>query len=176
LRLRTLFIANCIVVINRVLSVVSLPLQTLIPFMIARFLHGLVCGIFMCTATVYLSEIAPRNLRGVAITLHLLAFQMGTLVSNSLGLPEIFGTAKRWPYLYAIALLPTLIHFCLLPFCLESPKFVYFKKNDAVTTEQSAKFFEPSPKKSNLINLSFYLQKFCKNYGVHIELNLLKTN
>jgi MFS family permease len=105
--------------------------------MIARFLHGIVCGLFSATATIYLAEIAPRSLRGAAITLHQSALQLGILISNASGSSGVLGTPQLWPYLYGVGVIPALVSLCFLPFCSESPKFVFLKKNDSAGAEQS---------------------------------------
>jgi hypothetical protein len=84
-----------------------------------------------------LSEVAPRNLRGAAVTLHQLALSFGMLVASLLGSEKIFGTSQLWPLLYGVTLVPALSFFCISLFCCESPKFVYFKKNDHFETENS---------------------------------------
>ncbi len=50
-------------------------------------------------APVYLSEIAPVHLRGAAGTVNQFAIVFAVLVSEILGLSNIMGTARLWPYL-----------------------------------------------------------------------------
>ncbi len=128
-RLKTLVIANGFVIINGLLSVSSSFLKSLIPFVIARFLYGIMCSVLTSASIIYLSEIAPRKLRGAAGTL-----VFGILVSNVFGSSKIFGTRELWPCLYGATLLPAFLVFGLAWFCCESPKFV---KNCPLETEQS---------------------------------------
>jgi hypothetical protein len=85
----------------------------------------------------YLSEIAPRNLRGAAGTMHQLAIVFGILSTNIIGLPAVCGTAYLWPVLFVFQLLPTVIQFIGLPFCVETPKYMYVKRNDPLKTRIS---------------------------------------
>ena len=134
-------IINGLVIFNVFLSILSLPTKSLIPFMIGRLLFGVMCGLFAGAATVYLSEIAPRSRRGTAVTLHQFFYLFGALSSNIFGVSAMFGTSKLWPYAYGIQLIPAFVLFCFLPFCCESPKFVYLKENNPIEAEQSKDSF-----------------------------------
>jgi MFS family permease len=105
--------------------------------MIGRLLFGVMCGLFAGAATIYLSEIAPRSLRGAAVTLHQSFLLFGALSSNIFGVSAMFGTSKLWPYAYGIQLIPAFVLFFFLPFCCESPKFVYLKEDNPIEAEQS---------------------------------------
>jgi hypothetical protein len=61
---------------------------------------------------------------------------MGILSSNIMGLPKLLGSVASWPYLYAITLIPCLINFIFLPFCVETPKYLFINRNDASETEK----------------------------------------
>ncbi len=51
---------------------------------------GLFCGLFSGILPLYLSELAPKNLRGTIGTLNQLMIVFGILVTNILGLPQLY--------------------------------------------------------------------------------------
>lgn len=107
----------------------------------------------------YVGEIAPTHLRGALGTLNQLAIVTGILVAQVnrpgleqeseqasigetgrdpshlylllqvLGLESMLGTATLWPLLLAITVLPALLQLILLPFCPESPRYLYIIRN-----------------------------------------------
>ena len=136
-RRKSLLVINGLVVLNIFLSASTFHTKSLISIVVARFLFGIICGLFTSSATIYLLEIAPRNLRGTAVTLHQSFLIFGMLISHMLGSSQMFGTSRLWPCLYGVQLIPAFVLFCFLPFCCESPKFVYLKQNDPFEAEQS---------------------------------------
>lgn len=57
---------------------------------------------------------------------------VGNLLTNIAGLPVLLGTEKLWPYLLGLIFLPALVHFIGLPFCVESPKYLFITKNKPI--------------------------------------------
>ena len=130
---------NCLVIVSGALTVISKLVISYVPFIFGRFLTGIYCGMFTGVGPLYLSEISPKNLRGAAGTMHQLSLVIGILLTNIMGLPEIFGTLDRWPYLIGFTIIPCLVHFIFFPFCVETPKFTYINKNDPAKAEKSNK-------------------------------------
>lgn len=54
----------------------------------------------------YISEIAPLNLRGGLGTVNQLAVTIGLLLSQVLGIEQILGTNDGWPVLLGLAICP----------------------------------------------------------------------
>lgn len=52
-----------------------------------------------------------------------------TLLSQVLGLESLLGTSTLWPLLLGITILPALLQLVLLPFCPESPRYLYIIRN-----------------------------------------------
>lgn len=122
-----------LVILNVGLFVIAFYAESFVPFILSRFIVGAMCGLFSGIGTImYLSEIVLRNLRGSAGTLHQLSIVLGILSWNIFGLSSLFGQIKQWPLLFVFQLLPTLIQFICMPFCVETPKYVYIKKNDSL--------------------------------------------
>lgn len=62
----------------------------IITYILILLYSGLFCGLFSGILPLYLSELAPKNLRGTIGTLNQLMIVFGILVTNILGLPQLF--------------------------------------------------------------------------------------
>ena len=76
----------------------------------------------------YISEIAPLNLRGGLGTVNQLAVTVGLLTGQVLGVDYLLGTDEGWPYLLGIAVFPSILQLLLLPICPESPRYLLITK------------------------------------------------
>ena len=76
----------------------------------------------------YISEIAPLNLRGGLGTVNQLAVTVGLLLSQVLGIEQILGTDDGWPVLLGLAVCPPILQLMLLPWCPESPRYLLITK------------------------------------------------
>lgn len=76
----------------------------------------------------YISEIAPLNLRGGLGTVNQLAVTVGMLLSQVLGIEPILGTNEGWPMLLGLAVCPAILQLILLPVCPESPRYLLITK------------------------------------------------
>ncbi|XP_046435446.1 glucose transporter type 1 isoform X2 [Neodiprion pinetum] len=95
---------------------------------LGRFIIGVNCGLNTSLVPMYISEIAPLNLRGGLGTVNQLAVTVGLLVSQVLGIEQILGTRDRWPVLLGLAICPAILQLLLLPFCPESPRYLLITK------------------------------------------------
>ncbi len=136
-RLNGLCLVNIFVLISGCLSISSSFIKSTTPFIVARFITGMSSGLFSGIAPIYLSEVAPRHLKGATGSLYHLAFLVGILVAAVCGLPNILGTIELWKYLYVITTLLGIVHICALClFCVETPKHVYLNLNDPFNAEK----------------------------------------
>nr|CAD7456793.1 unnamed protein product [Timema tahoe] len=69
---------------------------------LGRFIIGVNCGLNTSLVPMYISEIAPLNLRGGLGTVNQLAVTIGLLMSQVLGIEQILGTDDGWPVLLVI--------------------------------------------------------------------------
>ncbi|RZF47125.1 hypothetical protein LSTR_LSTR005203 [Laodelphax striatellus] len=69
---------------------------------VGRFIIGVNCGLNTSLVPMYISEIAPLNLRGGLGTVNQLAVTIGLLISQILGIEQILGTDDGWPLLLAL--------------------------------------------------------------------------
>ncbi|CAH1396874.1 unnamed protein product [Nezara viridula] len=93
-----------------------------------RFIIGVNCGLNTSLVPMYISEIAPLNLRGGLGTVNQLAVTVGLLISQVLGIDEILGTDDGWPVLLGLAICPAILQLILLPICPESPRYLLITK------------------------------------------------
>lgn len=78
----------------------------------------------------YLTEIAPVNIRGAMGVLHQLALTIGILVSQLLGLREVLGSATLWPILLAFSAVPFILSCLVLPWYPDSPRWLLVKRGN----------------------------------------------
>ena len=97
---------------------------------IGRFLIGLACGFFTGLVPLYISEIAPVDIRGQIGVVNQLGVTTGILVSQILGLEVVLGSETNWPLLLAIGGLPAIVQVVLLPMLPESPRYLVLTKGD----------------------------------------------
>lgn len=84
--------------------------------------HVITLGLNTSLVPMYISEIAPLNLRGGLGTVNQLAVTIGLLLSQVLGVEQILGTNDGWPVLLGLAICPAILQLILLPICPESPR------------------------------------------------------
>ncbi|KAF7663841.1 hypothetical protein LDENG_00198720 [Lucifuga dentata] len=96
---------------------------------LGRFIIGAYCGLATGLTPMYVGEIAPTSLRGALGTLHQLAIVTGILIAQILGLESLLGGEELWPILMGITVVPTVLQMALLPFCPESPRFLYIVRS-----------------------------------------------
>lgn len=129
-RKRALILINIFTLISGVLAIISKPFHLYETLIAGRFFAGLISGLFMGVAPLYLSEIPPLNSRGKIGSLNQLGLTIGIFVANILGMPQLLGTSTLWPVLVSFTLLPMFIQIIGLPFCVESPKYLFINKKN----------------------------------------------
>ncbi|XP_037079932.1 glucose transporter type 1-like isoform X2 [Pollicipes pollicipes] len=95
---------------------------------IGRLVIGYNCGLSTSLVPMYVSEIAPVNLRGGVGIVNQLAVTIGLLLSQVLGLTQLLGTDDGWPLLLGLAVCPSALQLVLLPMCPESPRYLLITK------------------------------------------------
>jgi SP family galactose:H+ symporter-like MFS transporter len=100
-RRSTLILAAAVFAAGTVLAVVAPGLVVLV---LARAITGLGVGIASSTGPLYLSEIAPPDVRGRLVTMNQLLVTLGIVCAYVVGL--IFAGSGSWRAMFAVALLP----------------------------------------------------------------------
>jgi len=124
-RKRGLVLSQIVGLLGGIITAISKPLFSWELLLVGRLMVGLTSGFNTVVAPMYLSEIAPVNLRGGIGVLNQLAVTFGIFSSQILGLSEILGNDSGWPWLLALTALPPVIQIVLLYFCPRSPRYVY---------------------------------------------------
>ncbi|XP_064401710.1 solute carrier family 2, facilitated glucose transporter member 3-like [Halichondria panicea] len=122
--------------LNNILLVVAVLLQSFAihPFMFiaGRIVVGINSGINSVVVPLYISEISPVSMRGSLGVCHQMAITTTILLSEILGLNIALGRPDSefygWRVLFAFPLLFSVFQLVTLPFCPESPKYLFLKK------------------------------------------------
>ncbi|KAG5670887.1 hypothetical protein PVAND_001119 [Polypedilum vanderplanki] len=93
---------------------------------LGRIFVGLGAGTTMTCLPLYLSEIAPFQLRGTFGVLCSMGFTAGCVVGQIFSLQEILGTPELWHY--CLSFQSVFLIICTIPYYMfpESPKYLYF--------------------------------------------------
>nr|XP_058903941.1 solute carrier family 2, facilitated glucose transporter member 4 isoform X1 [Kogia breviceps] len=138
-RKRAMLFNNALAVLGGALMGLAKAAASYELLILGRFLIGAYSGLTSGLVPMYVGEIAPTHLRGALGTLNQLAIVIGILIAQVLGLESILGAATLWPLLLGITMLPALLQLVLLPFCPESPRYLYIIRNLEGPTRKSLK-------------------------------------
>ncbi len=95
-----------------------------------RGISGINSGLSVGIASMFLTEVAPRHLRGMIGACNQLAITIGILVSYLLTLNQVLNKADKWPIAMGLGAVPAAIAFLISPFGAESPRWLYLIKKD----------------------------------------------
>uniref|UniRef100_A0AC34QU67 Major facilitator superfamily (MFS) profile domain-containing protein n=1 Tax=Panagrolaimus sp. JU765 TaxID=591449 RepID=A0AC34QU67_9BILA len=123
-RRNSLVINGVINVFGALLELLAKPAGSYEFLIIGRLILGLNMGLTSGLIPMYLMEITPNKYRGAAGTLHQVAVAFSDWFSLFVGLPQVLGSSKLWPWAFSFPGLPALALVLILPFCPESPKFM----------------------------------------------------
>lgn len=98
---------------------------------VGRIFIGIVAGVATAVVPTYLAEISPIEIRGAVSTIHQLAITIGILISQFLSTPSLhlFGSEENWKWLFFVPLISGFIQLIVLPFCPESPSYLFINGN-----------------------------------------------
>lgn len=140
-RKKGILLSNIPALLGAFISVACVAAKAPEMLMIGRVFFGLNSGFANCLAPMYLTEIAPYNLRGAFGTVHQLAVTIGIFLGSVFGLSSILGTADNWPYLMLFEALPAATSLCVLPWLPESPRYLLLIKRDREGATDAVKFY-----------------------------------
>lgn len=107
---------------------------------VGRFVTGISCGIAAQMAPMFISEIAPFNLRGALGTGHQLFITIGIFWGSLLGLRQILCTESLWVWLLAFNALPALIGLIMIFFLPDSPRYLMLEVKDRIGAEKALRW------------------------------------
>ncbi|XP_039602912.1 solute carrier family 2, facilitated glucose transporter member 4-like [Polypterus senegalus] len=129
-RKRAMLINNLMAFIGGALMGLSKLSHSYEMLILGRFVIGAYSGLASGLVPMYVGEISPTRLRGALGTLHQLAIVIGILIAQVFGLDSILGTEELWPLLLGMTVLPTVLQMTFLPFCPESPRYLYIIRGE----------------------------------------------
>ncbi|CAH8612892.1 unnamed protein product [Dicrocoelium dendriticum] len=106
---------------------------------VGRFFIGLNCGITTGIAPMYLAEVSPRELRGVVGACYHLGITLGNVIAYAVTLTSTLNTNELWPIACGLCVIPATISLLILPFCPESPRFLFIKKGDEIAAQTASR-------------------------------------
>uniref|UniRef100_A0A803YM42 Major facilitator superfamily (MFS) profile domain-containing protein n=1 Tax=Meleagris gallopavo TaxID=9103 RepID=A0A803YM42_MELGA len=128
---------------------------------LGRIIMGVDAGISLSALPMYLSEISPKEIRGSLGQVTAIFICVGVFTGQVLGLPEIFGTESRWPFLFGVIVVPALVQIVILPFLPESPRYLLLEKHNTSKAEKGMMCYLDSCKKAFFFFLFFFF--FCRD-------------
>ncbi|XP_030623951.1 solute carrier family 2, facilitated glucose transporter member 11-like [Chanos chanos] len=136
-RKRCLLLNNLVAMCGAVLMVLSKTAMSFEMILVARLIYGINAGISLPVHTMYLTECAPKRLRGM-VGFSVTTFgSMGKFVGQLLGISELLGTEERWIWLLAFSGFTGFLQLLILPFLPESPRFLLLERGDQQGCEKA---------------------------------------
>ncbi|XP_055501820.1 solute carrier family 2, facilitated glucose transporter member 2 [Leucoraja erinacea] len=126
-RLKAMKVLNILAIAGALLMGLAKMGPAHILIIVGRAITGIYCGLLSGLVPMYIGEISPTNLRGALGTIHQLAIVTGILLSQVIGLSSLLGNDRLWPLLLGLSGAPAILQSLLLPFCPESPRYLYIK-------------------------------------------------
>nr|AKN21397.1 slc2a-2 [Schmidtea mediterranea] len=131
-----LLLNHVFVIIGGIINGLTVKTSTVSLLYIGRFFIGINSGITIGLASMYLTEIAPRAYRGAIGACHQLAVTLGIVIGYILTMTHTLNTDSLWPVACACTAIPAVLSLCILPFCPESPRFIFLKKHNVTLTRK----------------------------------------
>ncbi|KAF8928134.1 sugar transporter [Dissophora ornata] len=100
-----------------------------------RFVLGIGCGAVTVIVPMFLAEVSPPELRGSLGVMNQLGIVVGILFSQVLGL--YFSTPSGWRIILITGVVLSVLQFFLLPFCVESPRFLALQPGGAARAKRA---------------------------------------
>ncbi|XP_008422305.1 solute carrier family 2 member 11, like [Poecilia reticulata] len=136
-RNRCLLLNNFWAILGAILMISSRTANSFEMIMVGRFLYGINAGIGLSAQAMYLTESAPKNLRAMVGVTIATALAVGKFCGQLLGIRELLGTEKSWPWLLGFNGFTALFQLCTLPLLPESPRFLLLERGDLQASENA---------------------------------------
>jgi len=106
-------------------AAISCLATSVAPMALGRFLVGVAAGIGICVGPIYLSEIAPPEIKGSLGVLTQLAIVVGIMVTQLMGFS--LATPTQWRLVFLISSALSIMQYFLAPAIAESPAYLIRK-------------------------------------------------
>ncbi|THD24023.1 Solute carrier family 2 facilitated glucose transporter member 3 [Fasciola hepatica] len=129
-RRNTLLMNNAFSIAGAILTGPCVVAESPALLYVGRIVTGFNAGISMGVASLYLTEVSPRDIRGAVGACHQLAVTIGITVAYILTLDQVLNTETLWPLAVGLGAVPAAISMFVLPICPESPRFLFTNKRN----------------------------------------------
>uniref|UniRef100_A0A8C3IUS3 Solute carrier family 2, facilitated glucose transporter member 5 n=1 Tax=Chrysemys picta bellii TaxID=8478 RepID=A0A8C3IUS3_CHRPI len=136
-----LLVNNFIAILASILMGISFPTGLFELLMVGRFLIGVNTGVGICVQPLYIGEVAPKHLRGAMAMGSSIFLTGGILTGQIIGLRELLGGEKYWPFLLSSSCFPALAQLFFLPWFPESPRYLLIDRGDEMKCTKALKCF-----------------------------------
>ncbi|KAL3280762.1 hypothetical protein HHI36_003996 [Cryptolaemus montrouzieri] len=127
-RKKVVFVNSGMIVIPFAIMVVAFFSGVTLLFIIARFLLGIISGIFSCAVPIYLAEISPTGLRGAVCSWYTVMYAFGVIAAIACGHPDTLGD-DPWIIMMMLPIAPIVVQMILMRWCPISPRFLLIKQS-----------------------------------------------
>ncbi|XP_029941491.1 solute carrier family 2, facilitated glucose transporter member 9-like [Salarias fasciatus] len=107
--------------------------------MIGRFLYGMNAAIGVAAHTLYMTECAPKHLKGTVSQTIINFTCLGRVCGMLLGLSELLGNEDYWVFLLGFIIITAFLLLVSLAFLPESPSFLLLNRGDRLECERALK-------------------------------------
>jgi len=123
-RKRGLIVSQITGLLGGVIMAISKPTSSWEVLLVGRLVVGLTAGLNTVLVPMYVSEIAPVDLRGGLGVFNQLAVTSGIFLGQVLGLSEVLGNDDGWPWLLAVTIIPCVVQLAILMVSPRSPRYL----------------------------------------------------
>jgi len=123
-RKRGLIVSQITGLLGGVIMAISKPTSSWEVLLVGRLVVGLTAGLNTVLVPMYVSEIAPVDLRGGLGVFNQLAVTSGIFLGQILGLSEVLGNDSGWPWLLAVTIIPCVVQLAILAVSPRSPRYL----------------------------------------------------
>ncbi|RXN23174.1 solute carrier family facilitated glucose transporter member 1-like protein [Labeo rohita] len=144
-RRNAILIVNALSVVGASLMFMSKATASFEVLILGRLIFGLFCGLVMSLNPLYIQGVSPTNLRGAFATLNQVSFASGILLGMVVGLESVLGTEKYWSLMLSLSLIPATLQYMSLPFCPESPRYLFINRGKEKEAEAALRRLRGNP-------------------------------
>ncbi|MBV8149289.1 MAG: sugar porter family MFS transporter, partial [Candidatus Eremiobacteraeota bacterium] len=132
----TLFSAGIIFIVGAFVSALA-PNETVL--LVGRAIVGIAIGFSSVVAPLYISEVAPANVRGALVSLYQFAITVGILAAYVVD--YAFAAHGQWRWMLGLAFLPSLVLVAGMLAMPESPRYLFKMGDDARAHDEITRMY-----------------------------------
>jgi MFS transporter, SP family, galactose:H+ symporter len=133
----TLFWAGIIFIVGALISALT-PNEAVL--LLGRSVVGIAIGFSSVVAPLYISEVAPANVRGALVSLYQFAITVGILAAYVVD--YAFAAHGQWRWMLGLALVPSLVLVAGMAAMPESPRYLFKTGDGARARYELARMYE----------------------------------